>query len=242
MPDRLVLMAPLLLTLAASSGCVGSVSVDGDAGNFGAASSGSLVELRLDDEVLRLFIISSRPGLCSNLQDAYPAAMDAADRWGFDIFDDGACNQLWEDLDAAWADVLGNGVNLTVISRAADGELLARPEEGSFEVGDGEWALELHYQDDNVYSTLAEERAGCAPDEGELTRSYRADTGELEVSGDDDSGWRLDFDVALEDEEGDDAGDAVGSFATRSCEVEVTGTSLLEWGFTAGVTTPWLID
>jgi hypothetical protein len=235
---------PLLSALVClASGCVGSVSVDGAAGDFGPASSGSLVELRLDDEVLRLFVVSSRAGFCSSFQDAFPAAMDAADRWGLDLVDDGSCNQLWDDLDAAWSGVLGDGVNLSVISHTNDGEALGRPEEGSFDVGDGEWDLRLHYQDDNVYAVLADERAGCPPlNEGELTRSFHADTGTLDVSGDDEGGWRLDFDVALEDEEGDDAGDAVGSFATQVCEVEVVGTTLIEWALTAGVTTPWLID
>ena len=217
----LVTLLPLLLAL---SGCAGSIAVDGGGGNFGAAASGSLVELKLDDDTLWVFAVSSRPGLCAGLQEAYPAAMDAVDRWGLNIFDGGACDRLWSDLDEAWAEVLGNGVNITFLQESAG----ARPSEGSFSVGD-DWNLNLHYQDENVFSVLAEQEPGCSPgDAGELTRSFGGDSGSLEVSGSEQSGWRLDLDASLEDESGDDAGDMIAGFAMRNCEVDLVGTSAAE--------------
>ncbi len=217
-----LLACPALLLVL--SGCAGSIAVDGGGGDFGAAASGSLVELKLDDGTWWFFAVSSRPGLCAGLQDAYPAAMDASARWGLNLFDGGACNTLWSDLDDAWADVLGNGVNFTFFE--ANGAV--RPAEGTFDIWD-DWSLSLHYQEENVFSVLAEEEPGCSPgDAGELTRSFGGDSGSLEVSGSDESGWRVDFDASLEDESADDAGDAVGSFAMRNCEVELVGTSSVD--------------
>jgi hypothetical protein len=228
----------LLGVLLLASGCVGSIYVEGDAGAFGAATSGSRVDLQFDDNTLSLFAVSNRPGLCGDLQGAMPAAMDAIDRWGLAILDSGACNTLWEDLDEAWSDVLGNGVNFSFISPVGDNDV----EEGTFSVGD-EWAVTLAYQEENVYTSLFEGSAGCdVGAEGDLTDSFVADSGSLDVSGSDDSGWRLNFGVALEDEGGADAGDATGSFAMQLCEVELVGTSVLEWGVTSGLSIPWLID
>ena len=79
-------MRPIIASLFASflclgTGCVGSVDVDGSAGTFGAAASGSLVEIRLDGDTLWLFAASGRANFCPNLQDAYPLAFEAVDRW-----------------------------------------------------------------------------------------------------------------------------------------------------------------
>ncbi|GEM_PF-2936639 len=235
-------MHRLLLGLLLLPGCVGTVSVDGDADSFGAASSGSLLQVDLDDEHLELFMVSSRPGFCSNVQDAYPAAMDAVDRWGLAIFDDAACNTLWADLEEAWDSMFRNGANYLVVNHAEDLGGFDPPDTGTHEVGDGEWGVTLHYFDDNPYTVLSEGDAGCdVGAEGDLATVFAADSGTLEVAGSDDDGWRLELDAALEDEGGDDAGDAVGSFAMTPCEVELVGTTAVEW-FTGGAATPWLLD
>lgn len=233
----------LLLPSVLAVGCVGSISVDGGGGNFGPATSSAMVELDFQGDTAYWAIVSSRAGLCSDLQDAWPASVDRVLELDLlDLFDDGACNTLWEDLAEIWDPVLGGGANLTLVNQRDGSEGLGNPREGSFDVEENDAGFGMAYMEESPHQELADARAGCDVDGRSLVQAFTADDGAITWEGNHSDGWRIDFEVELEDEGGADSGAADGGFGANVCTVSFNNASAAEYLIAASLGTPWLID
>jgi hypothetical protein len=227
---------PALSALAALlllPSCVGSVRVDGSADSFGFASSAAAVHLDLVNDDVRFFVLSSRTGLCQNLEDAYALAEAAWDRWA-GSGEDAVCDQLWDDLAEAWEPVTPGGTNFVFVELWSTDwqdllgglDEMTEPSEGSFDPDNGEVLMRTQYLgEDSPYTMIAEADSGCdtsdaSDDALDSVVTWYANAGTVDLSqAENGGGWRVDFDVLIEDDDGDSGGDVEGGFDARPCEL-----------------------
>jgi hypothetical protein len=229
-----LLICLALLPLVAL-GCAGTVKLDGDVDGFGPGTSGSYVVLDMDGDTVHFFLLSDQGGLCGKLRSGYEGALAAWETYQEDPTDAEQCNAYSEQLAEAWDPLVGNEANF-LFTFVADGNFWDLLFGGSYdeltEPSDGTWdaADESHFQltyfpKISPYQDLAERSDGCNFSEGRedadrAIDSYMANEGDLELEQSSSGGWRVDFEVDLDDEDSDFAASATGGFGAGLCEIE----------------------
>lgn len=226
------LIAPILLPLLLTA-CAGTVSLDGDVDAFGPGMSGAYVVLDMDGDTVHFFLLSDKGGLCNQLRDGYEDALLAWELLQEDPGDADTCNAYSHQLADAWSPLVRNNTSL-LFTFVADGniwDLLTGGYDELTEPSGGNWdaAAESHFQmtyfpKESPYDDIADQEEGCnladpRDDADRTITSYVANEGDLELE-ENNSGWRIDFDVDLDDEDGDYAASASGGFGAPECVIE----------------------
>lgn len=246
MARLLTLLLFLLLTA-----CAGSVSVDGDADSFGPGTSSAYLVVDLDGDTYHAFLLSNKGGLCGKLQAGFDKAYDATDEWlDGDTGDDERCDAYVDGLADAWdpltrgsANVIGVQVNSFALSL----DEVTEPDSDTYDAGDGEAIMTVSYfpSGSSVYALAAEQGGGCEElddmleDADDDVDTLWADDGDITLEETDSGAWRLDFEVELDDEDGDPSGDIAGGFGASTCDVELDSLSALELLSSPWAYAPW---
>jgi hypothetical protein len=228
-------------------GCPGSVSVqDGD--RFGAVQSAAWVSLDLQGDSYHFFLLSTGPELCSRLSNAYEALGPAYTSWEGSS-DEEDCDEVWDSVLDAWDPVIGSGQSLMAVTNQS-GSFLSGLDawsdaaSGVREVDAGEVDVDLvDFPDGNPYQPLADAE-GCpdsdiVEDGTDLMAGRRATDGEVTLELTDSGAWSVEFDLTLDDEAGDAAGTASGSFTAAECEATLDGVDAVEFLLSIAVFAPW---
>ncbi|MCP4872628.1 MAG: hypothetical protein GY898_28385 [Proteobacteria bacterium] len=247
-------MRPLLLVLALSVtvGCAGSVTVDSDdVDAFGPGTSAAYVKVDLAGDTFHFFVLANQGGICSKLQTAYAGAYSATSAFN-DGADDDACNDYTAALADVWDPVLSGSAHLlsVTVNNGFDfsADEITEPSDGTFDAGEGEVGLRVSYfpSGDSPYLEVAERAEGCAWDDAiddglDSITSYGADDGDVVLEEANNDGWRIDFEVEIEDEDGDNAGDLSGGFGAPLCDIELDEVGPLEFTLNPYAYSPWLL-
>lgn len=238
---------PLLLVLACTTGCVGSIGVE-DGESFGAVGSAAAVSLSLSNDTAHFLLASTGPGVCGKVQDAMNAMGAAWDDWDLSTEDD-RCEAFYGAARDAWDPLLRSSprlLDLTVqdglfVPLLGDLDDWTELRAGRHDVNDGELtAVSTWFDDGNPYELLAD-RGGC-PDSGDLddaletVRALHAEDGTLELEEASSGAWQAAVELTLPD----DGGALDGSFAASPCEAELTGVDQATYLLGMGWFKPWL--
>ena len=241
----------LALTSLVLAGCAGSVSLDSDdVDSFGPGTSGAYVVVDLDSDTAHFFVLANQGGICSKIQTAYAAAFAAWD--DRDLADDESCDDYTAALADAWDPIVSGSAHFlgVTLNNGFDLSLddIMEPSRGTWDVGDGEASLQLTYYPSggSPYREVADRGDGCdlgdaLEDADRAIDSFYATDGELELDEGSNDGWRIDFEVELDDEDADSAGDASGGFGAARCDVELDDLGPLEWVGNPTAFSPWFL-
>lgn len=226
----------ILFVSAMVAGCAGTVEFAGDSDPFGTVDSAAYVVLDIDGDTVHYFVAANRAGLCGRLRDGFEVALDAWETWMDDPTDEARCDAYSEGLYDAWDPLVRGGTHFA-FAFVADGSFwdlilggtyddLTRPSNGEWEVP-AESFLQFTYFPDSTspYEDAVEQQAGCdlAEVKGDGDRAIEslvASEGALELEEGSSDGWRIDFAVDLEDEDGSFVDEASGGFGAGRCEID----------------------
>lgn len=231
---RLHALTPLVLIPLLLVGCAGTVKLDGDVDPFGPGTSGAYVVLDMDGDTAHFFLLSDRSGLCGKLRSGFEGALKAYEILQEDPVDADQCNAYSEALSDAWDPLVGNEASF-LFTFVADGSIwdllfggtydeLTDPSGGTWDAAGESWFQLTYFPKTSPYEDIYERREGCnladaRDDADRAITSMIANEGDLELE-ESDSGWRIDFDVDLDDEDGDYAASATGGFGAGRCEID----------------------
>ncbi len=242
----------LCLLCALLAGCAGTVNLDGEIGAFGPGTSAAQVELKMSGDTFHFFLLTNQANLCPKLQQSYERAATAINDFS-DLADEDECRAFAEGLSEAWDPLVAGNAHFAATNIYSGSFLdflggldeLTEPEDGTFEIDDGEATLQLAYFGaGSPYAEAAEELTDCdfdgfAADLDDAVETVAAEDGEVSLSESESGAWRVDFEVELIDEGGDSAGTGTGGFGASHCEVDVSsvGSGYL---FVPHVFLPWV--
>ncbi len=241
----------LFFVLLVTAGCVGSVSTDGDADSFGPGTSSAYLVLDLDSDTYHVFLLSNRGGLCGKLQSGYERAFEATEEYlDGDTTDDDRCDAYVDGLAEAWDPLTGGGPNLLSVqvnTFALSLDEVTEPDSETYDAGDAEALLAVSYfpSGDSVYQLAADRDGGCEElddmleDADDDVETLHADDGDITLDESDGGGWRVEFEVELEDEDNDASGDMEGGFGASECDVELDDLGPLRFLASPWAYTPW---
>jgi hypothetical protein len=242
--------ALLPLLLIAAVGCAGSVRIDSDeVDSFGPGTSAAYVVLDLDGDTYHFFLLANRVGICGKLDTAYQEAFAATQDWDGSL-EDGDCDDYTAALADAWDPVLSGSAHFLAISlnNGFDFSLdeITEPDEDTYDIGQGEASLLVSYypSGESPYREVADREDGCdlddALDDGrDAITSYSGTDGDIVLEEGSNGSWRLDFEVEIDDEDGDSAGDLSGGFGAAPCDIELDDLGGLALGTNPYAYSPW---
>jgi len=218
--------------------CAGSVNLDGEVDAFGPGTSAAWVELEMSDNTFHFFLLANQGNLCTKLQQSYDRAATAINNFS-DLSDEDECSAFGEDLSDAWDPLVAGNAHFAATNIYSGSfldllgglEELTEPEDGTFEIDDGEATLQLAYFGAGApYAEAADELSNCDGDAfaaalDDTLETVTADDGEVTLSESESGAWRVDFEVELVHEGGDSAGAGSGGFGASHCEVDASAVS-----------------